>query len=409
MNKKIFAIIFSALLLCSCGNGNAGEQPEAASESVTAASEATVTTTSAETTAEAVSEETEIVTEVSAAEEKTPITRDFFNDDVVFEEVLLPVKITHYEGKSVDRVYIWEYDAAGNIITYLNQDTYEYDYNPDGTYNSVTNYYLGSFPSKYLYDENGYCIENTYSNTRTPTDYKTINYEYEFDEAGRLIRKTEIQGDAKKEFEYTYDEKGRLYKESGFYKEFGLDDYIYRHEYDGNIESIYCFRDDFEEEKLWKIIEKDENGNVIKETVNEGADLGEYRGKTVVEYQYDTLNRLICKNQIVSDDYYYGFYDEKKRNYTLTCEYEGDNLKKVTNTDYDCIMEIFYDENDRIIKKTYTYSNEEEIEEYFYNDDGTLLVQYRNMNGSLRSEKEYAMIPKIKTNIEYKEFYEVKP
>lgn len=52
MNKKIFAIIFSALLLCSCGNGNAGEQPEAASESVTSASEATVTTTSAETTAE---------------------------------------------------------------------------------------------------------------------------------------------------------------------------------------------------------------------------------------------------------------------------------------------------------------------------------------------------------------------
>lgn len=400
MNRKIFAAFFSTLLLCSCGKGDTAEVSEAETESAAVtsavASETAVTTTAAETASETVSE-------VSEGSEKAPITRDFFNDDVVFEEVLLPIKVTWYENGKEDQVYIFEYDAAGNEIERQGY-TYEYDYNPNGTYNSVTtnNEFITRF------DKNGYCIEK--SSLRS-----TTSYEYKFDKAGRLVCKSTIYGEEKKNFEYTYDAEGRLYEESCFYTDYTefdeitICEYKRRHIYDGNIENIYCFGDNFEEEMLWKIIEKDENGNVIKEIVNEGADLGKYRGKTFVEYKYDTLNRLIYKNQIVSDDYFYDFYDEKKRNYTLTCEYENDKIKKITNTDYDCIEEYFYDENDRVVEKTYTFSEDESTDKYFYNNDGTILIQNYSARGTLICEKECAMIPKIKTGIEYKEFYEVEP
>lgn len=402
MNKKIFAIIFSALLLCSCGNGNAGEQPEAASESVTAASETTVTTTSAETTAEAVSEETEIAAEVSAAEEKTPITRDFFNDDVVFEEVMLPVKSTSFYVDGTEQSVIFhEYDTAGNECKYQTDShdfdyITEYGYKPDGTYSRVLKYYCGEdTPSSItFYNQNGYCIR-----------YNNTDYEYKFDEAGRLIRKTKIYDDRKEVFEYTYDEKGRLYEESCFYMKYNqiiLHDYSCRHEYNDNIESIYYLGYNFEEEMLWKIIEKDENGNVIKETVNEGADFGEYRGTTSFEYKYDDLNRLIYEKHT------------ERYVYFVTYEYEGDKLKKeiYTDTDPDCVtdsLEYFYDENDRLVKVTRTNICGGDITEYSYNDDGSIISQQYDSLGVLTYETEYAMIPKIKNDIEYKFFNEVEP
>ncbi|MDE7289478.1 MAG: hypothetical protein K2N71_08280, partial [Oscillospiraceae bacterium] len=345
MNKKILAAVFSMALLCSCGNGNAGELSETGSESVSlasgSASETTVTTTSAETTSEAVSEETEIAAEVSEAEEKVPITRDFFNDDVVFEEVMLPVKSTSFYVDGTEQsVSFYEYDAAGNQYSYQ-EHTHEYDYitkygyRPDGTYSRVFEYHNGEDTpsSTKFYDKHGYCIK--YGNT---------DYEYKFDEAERLIRKTSIRNGVKEIFEYTYDEQGRLYKEDCFcFNEIVLYDYSCRHEYNDNIESIYYLGYNFEEEMLWKIIEKDENGNVIKETVNEGADLGEYRGKTFAEYKYDSQNRLIYENHTVSEDFLLDRYNEHYV-HSDTYEYEGDKLKKRECTNYNNVWEYFYDE-----------------------------------------------------------------
>ncbi|MDE7303576.1 MAG: hypothetical protein K2N60_09710 [Oscillospiraceae bacterium] len=414
MNKKILAAIFSMVLLCSCGNGNAEEQSETALESVTSA---------AETTSEMVSEETTNVSEASAVEEKVPITRDFFNDDVVFEEVILPVKITHYF--TVNNVLSNEYDAAGNIICENTHTTYEYDYNHDGTYNGVLTYAGGKLREIKRYDKGGRCIEDTFV---TDTSESANSYEYEFDGEGRLIRKSEIFDGEKESFEYTYDKEGRLYEElynAAYYGYSRL-----RHEYDEDIENIYYFRDGLEEEILWKILEKDENGNTVKETIDIGSvDNSDYiNGKLFTEYKYDSLNRLIYENHTVSDDYLYN--DSNKANvYSYTYEYDGDNLKKKTtrnihkdgtseywsNTE---TYEYFYDENGRIIKEVYIYDSEYDpndeypngyTTEYFYNDGGSIISRTYHTNGTLLNETEYAMIPKIVTGIEYKNYNEVNP
>lgn len=422
MNKKILAVVFSMALLCSCGNGNGTKVSETGSESVSLASEAasktTVTTTAAETTSEAVSEETEIVTEVSEAEEKVPITRDFFNDDVVFEEVMLPVKSTSFYVDGTEQSVIFhEYDIAGNECKYKykhqdqdktdNHETEyitQYGYRPDGTYSRVFKYYNGEdTPSSItFYDKHGYCIKD-----------KNAEYEYKFDEAERLIRKTSICNGVKEIFEYTYGDNGRLCKEVCFYMDYGViafHDYNCRHEYNDNIESIYYLGYNFEEEMLWKIIEKDENGNVIKETVNEGADLGEYRGKTFAEYKYDSQNRLIYENHTVSEDFLLDRYNEHYV-HSDTYEYEGDKLKKRECTNYNNVWEYFYDEKDRLVKEINTYDGggDGKIKEYSYNDDGSMILREYDGVGVLTYEMEYAMIPKIKTDIEYKFYYEVNP
>ncbi len=434
MNKKIFAAVFSMALLCSCGNGTVEELSETSSESVSLASadasETTVTTTSAETTSKMVSEETEIVTEVSEAEENVPITRDFFNDNVVFEEVMLPVKATYYRNGTLNGAFTKEYDAAGNIIREDNHTTYEYDYNPDGTYNSVSTFKDGKLSKIKKYDKNRYCIEITSVGYNSEF---TNEYEYEFDDEGRLIRKSEIYAGEKEGFEYTYNEEGRLYEEFNNVK---YRSYSHlRHEYDDNIENIYYSRYDLKE-GLWKVLEKDENGNTIKEISDFGfiSNSNYVKGKLFTEYTYDDMNRLIYENHTVSDDFiapddYFNLSKQSTLIYSYTYEYKGDKLKKETacnvyrddKSEYwenNETTEYFYDGNGRIVKEVYTYDPEYDphneypigyTTEYSYNEDGTIISHTHNMNGDLTNETEYAMIPKIKTNMEYKYFYEVNP
>ena len=423
MNKKILAAVFSMALLCSCGNGNSEELSETGAESVSlasgAASETTVTTTAAETTSEAVSEETEVAAEVSEAEEKVPITRDFFNDDVVFEEVLLPVKGTYYENGVVDYVCFNEYDAAGNQCKiqyqyqdktdhYITENITKYSYRPDGTYSRVSEYYNGEdtpFLTEF-YDKHGYCTKDDNG-----------EYEYQFDDAGHLTRKTMTDGGRKWWVDYTYDENGRLYEETSYYMVYGeitTQDRGIRHEYDGNIESIYYFSHSFEGKQLWKTLEKDENGNLIKETVNMGHKWGEYNGQTFSEYTYDDMNRVIYENHSVSDDFPLGLFEIGYRKeeyiYSVDYEYEGNNLIKRKSSNYNNVWEYFYDEKDRLIKETNTYDNGGKgmMVEYFYNDDGSIMSHYY-AHGVLENEIEYAMIPKIVTDIEYKNYNKVNP
>ncbi|MDE5859256.1 MAG: hypothetical protein K2H23_02540 [Oscillospiraceae bacterium] len=392
MNKKILAAVFSMALLCSCGNGNAEELSEAGSESVSlasaAASETTVTTTSAETTSEAVSEETEIVAEFSETEENVPITRDFFNDDVVFEEVMLPVKSTSFNvDGTASHISFFEYDAAGNKIVY-HGITYEYDYNPDGTYNSITSYHDSEKADISYFDENGYCIESTYFGTVTNHNYK---YEYEFDETGRIIRKTAIYDDKRKNIcEYTYDEEGRVYEEFENNEYYNSDRLVcnrFRHEYGDGFEKIYYLPDRGKEE-LWKTIEKDENGNIIKEEMDHGVITGTAFGYNFKEYKYDDLNRLVYEKSIYPT-----------------------SLGLVTWND-----EYLYDDKGRLVKVLITTENEEgenelkyKTREYLYNDDnGSMISKYSDKYG-VTYEAEYAMIPKIVTGIEYKYYNSLEP
>lgn len=384
MNKKLFAAVFSTVLLCSCGDGGTAEVHETETESVivtSAASEEVVTAAAVETASES-------VTGISETEEKAPITRDFFNDDVVFEEVMLPVKVTAFDIDGTGRITdSYEYDEAGNRIKWITytsypcERTYEYDYNPDGTYNGFTSFFNGKTNDILRFDENGYCIEHT---NRLSTISSTTNYEYEFDDEGRIMRKSLDSGEWD---EYTYDESGRLYEEFGV----SVYGYIYyRHEYIGNIENVYCSQDSSEKEKLWKIIEKDENGNKIKETVNAEVydiyDGYEKKGKFFIEYKYDDMNRLIYENHTVSDDYIYDTDDAVNIVYLLTYEYEGDKLKKESRT---------------FSGRGFSY-------EYFYSDNDSMIMK-SYVKDILKDETEYAMIPKIKTDIEYKYYMDIKP
>ena len=387
MNRKILAAVFSMALLCSCGNGNTEELSETGSESVSlasaVASETPVTTTSAETTSEAVSEETEIAAEVSETEEKVPITRDFFNDDVVFEEVMLPVKSTSfYTDGTASHISFFEYDAAGNKILY-HGITYEYDYNSDGTYNSITSYHDSEKADISYFDENGYLVEVISAKT-------TTNYEYEFDEADRLIRKTAVYDDKKYSFEYTYDEDGRVYEEfsnTEYYSSERLVCNRFRHEYGDGFEKIYYLPDSSKKEDLWKTIEKDENGNIIKEEMDHGVISGTAFGYNFKEYKYDDLNRLVYEKSIYPTA-----------------------LGLVTWND-----EYLYDDKGRLVKVLITTENEDgenelkyNTREYLYNDENGSMISYSGMNGVVY-ETEYAMIPKIVTDIEYKYYNSLEP
>ncbi|MCM1330314.1 MAG: hypothetical protein NC253_12850 [Ruminococcus sp.] len=375
MNKKILAAVCFMVLLCACGKDGGAEMTETVTESVSAAAES-VSETAVSTAAETFSEETERVTETSAEETKEAVTREFFNDDVVFEEVMMPVKTTVFNiDGTASHISFFEYDIAGNECAYQ-EDTHEfdcvtkYDYRPDGTYSKVFKYYNGEdTPSlKKYYDEHGYCIE-----------INSEKYEYEFDEAGRLIRKTFNSIEDK----YTYDEEGRLYEE------FNISTYGVvrrKHEYIGNIENVYYFSDGFEDEKLWKIIVKDENGNVIKETRFADAYLGELAGQAFIEYTYDDMNRLIYENHTVSDNYVYDADDAINKVYLLSYEYEGDKLKKESRT----------------------YSGRSFVNEYFYGDNGSMIMK-NYADDVIILETEYAAIPKIKTDIEYKYYMDILP
>lgn len=80
-----------------------------------------------------------------------------------------------------------------------------------------------------------------------------------------------------------------------------------------------------------------------------------------------------------------------------------------------CTTEYFYDDKDRLVKELITTENEtggNEIthgtQEYIYNDDnGSMLLKYKGTYDAY--EIEYAMIPKIKTDIEYKYYMDIKP
>lgn len=385
MNKKIFAAVFSMILLCSCGNSGTAEVSETETESVTVtsvSSETTVTTTAAETASEAVSE-------VSERSEKAPITRDFFNDDVVFEEVMLPVKRTYYSN------------GEDRSTTEYN---FEYDYYPNGAYKSVFEYRNGNLYSALYYNEKGYCTSETGYN-----GYEH-NYKYEFDSEGRLIRKETSYGSFSK---YSYDENGIFYEE---YCDMG----VCRHEYDSSIEKVYRRDTDGGEEVLWEILEKDKNGNTIKMTIDEGVvSKSEFvSGKRFAEYKYDNMNRLIYENHTVSEDF--SIPNDATYVYLRTYEYEGDKLKKQTYSYYFGTesQEYFFDDG-RLVKKVYIYDGEpddmngflpaENTTEYFYNDDGSIISQTHDMNGVLIEEAEYKMIEQPKTDIEYKYFYEVEP
>lgn len=413
MNKKILTAILLALFLCSCANKTQEQSAESFSEtsSVISDNSEMQTETTMETTTTAVSTESKEITETAAPEENKPITKDFFDDDVIFEEVMLPVKIILYKGNETYETKTYEYDAAGNILTESRSDrdgiykiVYEYDYDPSGISisTSIKIYSNDRLLNSSYYNEKGYCIKEIDS-------HGTDEYNYEFDSEGRLIKKKFDRGST----EYTYDENGRLQEE---YDDFYGRKTAYRHEYGNGYENVYLKNDYTVEEKLRQIIEFDVNGNIIKETIDVGAGSEYAEGKEFAEYEYDSMNRLVYENHTVSEDFMVG--NDATYVYSYTYEYEGDKLKKETYSYFyvTTSTEYFYDDSGRLIKEIYICDGTDDMNgyfptqittEYIYSEDGTITSYQYGENGILVKETEYALIEQIKTDIEYLNYFYV--
>ncbi len=133
-------------------------------------------------------------------------------------------KYTNVDGKTIS----YEYDAAGNLIslTYPDGDKVNYSYDANNQLIKVTDW--KNRVTKYEYDEIGNLLSilrsdaslvtrtydaasNMTSMTDKAADGSIINhYEYEYDEASRLIKETS-QAD-KAEYTIIYDELNRVLK-----------------------------------------------------------------------------------------------------------------------------------------------------------------------------------------------------
>lgn len=193
-----------------------------------------------------------------------------------------------------------------------------------------------------------------------------------------------------------------------------------RHEYDGNTGYIYYKNSTDNVEVLYFIRKIDDSGRVIYEENNIGA-LSEYcAGSIIVTYEYDDKGRIISEIHDTTE----GFHDagsDKCYHYSYAYEYDGDKLiKETTNWRFQTFAAEYFYDGDKLIKELIVITggdNEldgvyegEYLTEYTYSDDGRSYTEkiYEH-DGSLSVVTEYELIPKIQTDIEYLEYYDIEP
>lgn len=415
--KKLLITILALTLLTGCTAKTDVVLEITANETTTTTSIEKATTTSEVTTATEVTENTTISKEETQEFTIThsAVSKNFFDNDVIFEETYLPLKQTlYYSYNNSHEITQYEYDIAGNLIREYNPErnsdiTWAYEYNTDGTYNAVLKYSNNEL-IRTTYDKRGYCTGN-----------QGQKNEYKFDEQGYLIRKSFSNSCGGDITEYSYDQSGRLSEECNYDIYNDGENIIthYRHEYLGNVENVYIKYND-EKEVMYLIRKRDDNGRVIYESDNYGARNKDCEGSTIVTYKYDDKGRVIYENHDTTE----GFHDngsDRCYNYSYTNEYDGDILKKYTYCywGYTESIQYFY-EGDRIIKVVRIFSGgsddlncnypEEYLTEYKYEDDGAkMIMKSYNADGTLLEETEYAYLKKIKTDIQYLTYYEIHP
>ena len=191
--------------------------------------------------------------------------------------------------------YTWEYDEAGNLVTY------KMVYNNDNSFNTITEYkydergnLLDEYCRVYPEEENGFLGRITYeydaagNQVRTLIGYNTqseasIEQKFEYDDRGNLIKHTNIQrGELAWYIVYEYDEEGRVLKKLEYNEKDELGkSYLYEYDKWGN---------EIQYEEAWqgevqirKNREYDENGIMIR--------MSNYRMDTCeviewIEYEY---------------------------------------------------------------------------------------------------------------------------
>lgn len=225
---------------------------------------------------------------------------------------------------------------------------------------------LEKTPEKLLREEIWYNSEN--GNALT-------SYRYEYDEAGRLIRRTNYSdsGEVKSWQEYEYDSNGRKVYEGYRYGE---------HRIEGDTDT-------------WSKYEYNENGKIVYETRGGGDSINGYCNYTC-DYEYDILGKLVSSTSYSS-----------VTALTVTSEYD-DNENKTKETTLDrnsgetILREYEYDHDGHLIKTTQTASaltiviqeaeydrNGNQLETKTYNSDGSISTWHEYGYDSMGNETKH--------------------
>ncbi len=289
--------------------------------------------------------------------------------------------------------YSYEYNEHGDITKYIEitdltnrterEIRYEYTYDSEGRKTKiVSDGYVGAKTEEFEYDERGDVIKKTETTSRTVTVY---DYGYVYDD-GRLLEETAvIYSWSDSSLEEKYDEHGNLILRQN-------DDSLIKHEYtyDKNGFIIKDIETTDNQKNYGKIIvntieyTNDEKGRVIKSvsTDEDGRtytkeftydsedrklketrteEYGEYsRTYYIDEYTYDELGNILT--------YYHKYYEsEDTYNYTYVYDNNGNVLEK--KRDGVTIIKYIYDANGNQIKtENYTDGSVGEWTEYTYDE-----------------------------------------
>ena len=213
-----------------------------------------------------------------------------------------------------------KYDANGNLTDYIlefpngstDRMTYEYD-----SENRITKMleidnesYDNAILTEWVYDANGNLVKEIFGSYNGPRNY----CEYEYDNEGKLIGKTNFNGMFSYET-YYYDENGNLARrveepEEGYEGVYVIETYFY-----------------------------DGNGNLIKKINDRKSSDGSPVLYTVYEYTYN------ADGLVIREHYTYSNYLTPDRSYESVNEYAydeyGNVIRELSNYDGDVYVEEF--------------------------------------------------------------------
>lgn len=202
--------------------------------------------------------------------------------------------------------HVWEYDEYGN-------KTLDVLYNESGEIDS-------KFTYKYQYDENGNVTQRLKYKKDQATVMEKILYVY--DENNVLVHEQRYSYDKKTiDWEYTYDENGRVISR-------------------GN-------------ESGYRRYEYDEDGKLLREW-----SVSTERTRLDVEYEYDENDNLISVTEYDASDnisviYKYGYDERGNKTFYATCDSQGqERVREEYDIFGNCIRKIPIDENGVVLGET---------------------------------------------------------
>lgn len=287
VTMMLTGLMLASVLLGGCGS----EKQQDPEQAVSSAQSQQESSQQAETQEPPAEEEDKAVSDEPYVLVRESVQRNGMVIDYDYDERGDMTKKTYsYEEKPDETHYIeytTQYQDDGSKIVLESQDvlestgeavfdeTYEYEYNPDGLLIRKTGFngdgeYQGEI--LYEYDENGNLISQ--SEGKTGPGITSLARNYEYDDAGNLIKEIQydFSGEVNQYWTYEYDQDGKLTVEHNYNPE-GEEmiegvECQWKYEYDEEGRVIEEWRESVEggHKYIWYEYEYDEYGNVCQKT-----------------------------------------------------------------------------------------------------------------------------------------------